>query len=82
VLSVIKYLYQHCISTIPSILNVMERFRKTYFMVTSVVVVITLLIKMSGRNWSNTLFLTEVTLYKSRSLLKFKTLKLLVSFKS
>lgn len=42
VLSVIKDLYQHCISTIPTILNAMERFSKADFMVVSVVVVITL----------------------------------------
>lgn len=38
VLSVIK----PCISIIPSILNAMERYNKTDFMVVSVVVVITL----------------------------------------
>lgn len=70
VLSVIQDLYQHCISTIPSILNAMERFSKADFMVISVVVVITLLIKTSGRNWSYALILTEVILFKSRSYLK------------
>lgn len=70
VLSVIKDLYQHCISTIPSILNAMERFSKADFLVVSVVVVITLLIKMSGRNWSYALILTEVALFKRRSYLK------------
>lgn len=62
VLSVIK----HCISIIPSILNAMERYNKTDFMVVSVVVVITLWIKMSGRNWSYALILTEVTIFKSK----------------
>lgn len=65
-LSVIISVIKHCISTIPSILNAMERFSKADFMVVSVVVVITLRIKMSGRNWSYALILTEVTIFKSR----------------
>lgn len=44
-------------------------------MVTSVVVVITMFIKMSGRSCANILILMEAALFKSRSLLKFKTLK-------
>lgn len=63
VLSVIKDLYQRCISRIPSILNAVERFSKADFMVISVVVTITLLIKMSGRNWSYALILTEVNYF-------------------
>lgn len=45
-------------------------------MVTSVVVVITLLKKRVAETvLINTLILTEVTLFKTRSLVKFKTLK-------